>query len=143
MACSESRSICMRRAFEYRISVIIILPCLRQFHRRPSWFVNQREKKCLGIILILAAGTCCEKIRKETLFKNSNSYRQENLITSNSSLSPLAKIDDQSRENFLLKYLLLKGKNRYLFEKLNTKNILKRAINCTIIFSCRHLDAKV
>ena len=65
MACSESRSICMRRAFEYRISVITILPFLRQFHRRPSWFVNQREKKCLGIILILAAGTCCEKIRKE------------------------------------------------------------------------------
>ena len=55
----------MRRAFEYRISVITILPCLRQLHRRPSWFVNQREKKCLGIILILAAGTRCEKIRKE------------------------------------------------------------------------------
>ena len=55
----------MQRAFEYRISVITILPCLRQRHRRPSWFVNQREKKCRGIILIVAAGTCCEKIRKE------------------------------------------------------------------------------
>ena len=49
MAVSESRSI--RRAVVYGITVIVtILPCLRQFHRRPSWLVNQREKKCLGII---------------------------------------------------------------------------------------------
>ena len=66
-------------------------------------------------------------INVQTLFKNSNSYRQGNLITSNSSLSPLAKIDDQSRENFLLKYLLLKGKNRYLFEKLNTKKYIEKS----------------
>ena len=46
---SENRSI--RRAVVYGITVIVtILPCLRQFHRRPSWLVNQREKKCLGII---------------------------------------------------------------------------------------------
>ena len=48
IAVSESRS--KRRAVVYGISVITILPCLRQFHRRPSWLVNQREKKCLGII---------------------------------------------------------------------------------------------
>ena len=48
MAVSESRSI--RRAVVYGISVRAILPCLRQFHRRPSWLVSQREKKCLGII---------------------------------------------------------------------------------------------
>ena len=59
MASSEYRSI--RRAVVYGISVRTILPCLRQFHRRPSWLVNQREKKCLGIISILAATvTCCE-----------------------------------------------------------------------------------
>ena len=40
-------------------------------------------------------------INIQTVFKNSNSYRQENPITINSTLSPLAKIDDQSRENFL------------------------------------------
>ena len=56
MASSEHRSII--RAVVYGISVITILPCLRQFHRRPSWLVNQREKECLGIISILAAGTC-------------------------------------------------------------------------------------
>ena len=58
MASSESRSI--RRAVVYGISVRTILPCLRQFHRCPSWLVNQREKKCLGIISVLAAGTCSE-----------------------------------------------------------------------------------
>ena len=55
-ATSESRSI--RRAVVCGIYATAILSCLRQFHRRPSWLVNQREKKCLGIILILAAGTC-------------------------------------------------------------------------------------
>ena len=49
MASSEYRSI--RRAVVYGVGIAVtILPCLRQFHRRPSWFVNQREKKCLGII---------------------------------------------------------------------------------------------
>ena len=48
MACSESRSII--QVVVYGISVITILPCLRQFHRRPTWLVKQREKKCLGII---------------------------------------------------------------------------------------------
>ena len=57
MAPTESRSI--RRAAVHGVGIIItILPRLRQFHRRPSWFVNQREKKCLGIISMLAAGTC-------------------------------------------------------------------------------------
>ena len=58
MACTESRSI--RRAVVYWIAVITICPCLRQFHRCPSWFVHQREKECLGIISMLAAGTCWE-----------------------------------------------------------------------------------
>ena len=49
MASSENRS-ARRAADAYGISVRTILPCLRQFHRRPSWLVNQREKKCLGII---------------------------------------------------------------------------------------------
>ena len=58
MASTEGRSI--RRAVVYWIAVITILPCLRQFHRCPSWFVHQREKKCLGIIIIPAAVTCWE-----------------------------------------------------------------------------------
>ena len=57
MASSEKRSI--KRAVAYGISEITILPSLRQFHRRPSWFVYQREKKCLGIISILAAVVTC------------------------------------------------------------------------------------
>ena len=57
-AISEGRSIA--RAAVYGISVVTILPCLRQFHRCPSWLVNQREKECLGIISMLAAGTCWE-----------------------------------------------------------------------------------
>ena len=60
IASSEYRSI--RRAVVYGISVRTILPCLRQFHRCPSWLVNQREKKCLGIISVpgATAGTCWE-----------------------------------------------------------------------------------
>ena len=56
----EYRSI--RRAVVYGVSVITctICSCLRQFHRCPSWFVSQRENECLGIISILAAGTCWE-----------------------------------------------------------------------------------
>ena len=60
-ASPEYRSI--RRAGVYGVSVITctICSCLRQFHGRPSWLVNQREKECLGIISILAAaGTCWE-----------------------------------------------------------------------------------
>ena len=81
-ASSETRSI--RRAVVYGISVRTILPCLRQFHRCPSWFVNQREKKCLGIISVLAAGTCWEnkKWKRWSMhrLKNWNSYRQENIL---------------------------------------------------------------
>ena len=58
MASSENRS--MRRAVVYGTSARTMLPCLRQFHRCPSWLVNQREKKCLGIISVLAAGTFWE-----------------------------------------------------------------------------------
>ena len=61
MASSEYRSI--RRAVVYGISGRTILPCLRQFHRCPSWLVNQREKKCLGIKSSLAAGTCWENMK--------------------------------------------------------------------------------
>ena len=59
MASTESRSI--RRAVVYGVSVITwtICSCLRQFHGRQSWLVNQREKECLGIISILTAVTCC------------------------------------------------------------------------------------
>ena len=55
MASTESRSI--RRAVVYGITVISIR---RKFHRCQSWLVHQREKECLGIIMILAAGTCWE-----------------------------------------------------------------------------------
>ena len=59
MAHTKNRSI--RRAVVYWIAVVItICPCLRQFHRCPSWLVYQREKECLGIIMILAAVTCWE-----------------------------------------------------------------------------------
>ena len=84
MAPTESRSI--RGAAVYGISVITIQPCLRKFHRRQSWLVNQREKKCLGIISNLAAGTCWKNKRwkgwsdAQTSFKNSNTYRQENIL---------------------------------------------------------------
>ena len=109
MACTESRSI--RRAVVYWIAVITISPCLRQFHRCPSWLVHQREKECLGIISILTAVTCWEtqEMKKMTnaqiSFKNSNSYRQENiLITNNSSSSSLAKINEKCdfSTNFIL-----------------------------------------
>ena len=54
MASSKYRSI--RRAVVYGVGIVrTILPCLRQFHRCPSWFVNQREKKRLGIISIPGA----------------------------------------------------------------------------------------
>ena len=68
-AISESRSI--RRAVVYGISDRTMLPCLRQFHRRPSWFVNQREKKCLGIISILGATavTCWENKKRRKLIE--------------------------------------------------------------------------
>ena len=56
MASTKSRSI--RRAIVYGITVISIS---RQFHRCPSWFVNQREKKCRWIVSILTARTCSEK----------------------------------------------------------------------------------
>ena len=62
MASSEDRSI--RRAAVCGISVRTILPCLRQFHRCPSWLVNQREKKCLGIISIPAATANCWENKK-------------------------------------------------------------------------------
>ena len=57
VASTESRPI--RRTVFNGISVRTILPCLRQFHRRPSWLVNQREKECLGIISILAPAVTC------------------------------------------------------------------------------------
>ena len=49
-ACSENRS--RRRAVVYGMRVTSIR---RKFHRCPSWFVYQREKKCLGIISIPGA----------------------------------------------------------------------------------------
>ena len=69
IASSESRSII--RAVVYGISVRTTLPCLRKFHRRPSWLVNQREKKCLGIISVpgAAAGTCWENKKRKMLIE--------------------------------------------------------------------------
>ena len=66
---SENRSI--RRAVVYGISVRTILPCLRQFHRRPSWLVYQREKECLGIISIpvATAVTCWENKKRKMLIE--------------------------------------------------------------------------
>ena len=51
-----------RQAVVYGVSVITctIWSCLRQFQGCPSRLVSQREKECLGIISILAAGTCWE-----------------------------------------------------------------------------------
>ena len=69
MAVSENRS--QRRAVVYGAAIVVpILPCLRQFHRRPSWLVNQREKKCLGIVSVLAAaGTCWENKKRKMLIE--------------------------------------------------------------------------
>ena len=57
-ASTKSRS--RRRAIIYGTTVISIRG---QFHRRPSWFVNQREKKCRWIVSIpgATAVTCSEK----------------------------------------------------------------------------------
>ena len=63
VASTESRSI--RRTVVNGISVRTILPCLRQFHRCPSWLVNKRENKCLRIISIpLATAITCWEIKK-------------------------------------------------------------------------------
>ena len=63
---SESRSI--RRAVVYGVEIVVtMLPCVRQFHRRPSWLVNQREKECLGIISILAAAVTCRENKKRKM----------------------------------------------------------------------------
>ena len=59
MASTKSRSI--RRAIVYGMTVISIH---RQFHRCPSWFVNQREKKCRWIVSILATAVTCSEKRK-------------------------------------------------------------------------------
>ena len=76
MASTESRSI--RRAVVYGISVITILPCLRQFQRRPTWLVNKREKELLGIISILAAGACWRKKKRKE--KDNPMYRLRSKI---------------------------------------------------------------
>ena len=65
MASSERGSI--TRAVVY--GRFAILPYLRQFHRRPSWLVNEREKKCLGIISIPAVGTCWENKKRKKLIE--------------------------------------------------------------------------
>ena len=58
IASTKSRSI--RRAIVYGMIVISIRG---QFHRCPSWFVNQREKKCRWIVSRpgATAVTCSEK----------------------------------------------------------------------------------
>ena len=52
---SSSKRRSIRPAIVYGLFVKTIFPCLRQFHRCPSWLVNQRENKCLGIISVLGA----------------------------------------------------------------------------------------
>ena len=103
-ASSEYRSI--KRAAVYGISVRTILPCLGQFHRCPSWLVNQREKKCLWIISILAAGTCWEnnkwkglamhRLLKKLEFKQTRKYTD----STHNSLTPLAKISNSWKACF-------------------------------------------
>ena len=69
-ASTENRS--MRVAVVYGVGIVrTILPCLRQFHRCPSWFVNQREKKCLGIISPpgATAVTCWENKKRKMLIE--------------------------------------------------------------------------
>ena len=70
MASSERRSI--RRAVVYGVGIArTIQPCLRKFHRCPSWLVNQREKKCLGIISMpgAAAVTCWKNKKRKKLIE--------------------------------------------------------------------------
>ena len=64
---SSSKRRSIRPAVVYGLFVRTILPCLRQFHRCPSWLVNQREKKCLGIISVpgATAVTCRENKKKK------------------------------------------------------------------------------
>ena len=63
VASTESRS--FRRAVVNGISVRTIIPCLRQFHRCPSWLVKKRENKCLWIISIPGAtAVTCWEIKK-------------------------------------------------------------------------------
>ena len=129
MASTESRSI--SRAVVYGISAITMLPWLWQFHRCPSWLVSQREKECLGTISILAAVTCWEilemkrMINAQTSFKNSNWYRQENILILLVvvCLIPfkVAKIS-VSWKVFTFEGIIIKW---YLSEKLNAKNIEK------------------
>ena len=70
MASSENRSV-RRAADAYGISFVTILPCLRQFHRCPSWLVNKRENKCLRIISIpTATAVTCWEIKKWKLDLN-------------------------------------------------------------------------
>ena len=97
MASTKSRSI--RRAIIYGITVISIRG---QFHRCPSRFVNQREKKCRWIVSIpgATAVTCTGKKRNEKQdqcpgFKNPNLYSSESdkkICTTWNSLIPLVKI---------------------------------------------------
>ena len=63
----------------------------------------------------------------QTSFRNSNSYTQENiLITNNSSLSSLAKIDEKCdfNTNFILTKVFTFGRRKLLFinKKLRRKN---------------------
>ena len=65
---SKNRS--MRWAVPYGMRVTCIR---RKFHRCPSWFVYQREKKCLGIFSIpgATAVTCWEnKKRQESWYRS-------------------------------------------------------------------------
>ena len=71
MASSKYRSI--RRAVVYGVGIVITIhpSCLRQFHRCPSWLVNQREKKCLRIISVpgATAVTCWKNKKRKKLIE--------------------------------------------------------------------------
>ena len=100
MASSENRS--FRRAVVYGISEITMLPSLRQFHRRPSWLVYQRENECLGIISISVAhvvtcwennkwkGLACKDFVQKLEFIQTRKYTD----STRNSLTPLAKISN-------------------------------------------------
>ena len=62
IASTKSRSI--RRAIVYGMIVISIRG---QFHRCPSWFVNQREKKCRWIVSIPGATARCNLFGKKEM----------------------------------------------------------------------------
>ena len=86
MASTESRS--TRRALVYGMSVRTIPPHgLRQFHRCPSWLVNQREKECLGISSIVAAVTSWRNNKKKRIIRCTDFVQQFEFLQTRNKIS--------------------------------------------------------